>query len=102
MSVFGRTTAVVLVLGGLVLGGAVPVRADHHEECEHRMHQAEWRLHRAIERHGEGSPEAEHRRHQLEEIREHCGYYDHHRRHEEEREEHHEEHEEHEQMEHGY
>jgi hypothetical protein len=98
MSVLRRATAAALVLGGLLLGGAAPLRADHwHEECEHQIHRAEWRLRRAIERHGEGSPQAEHRRHELEEIRERCREARH-----EQREEHHEEHEEHEQVEHGY
>jgi hypothetical protein len=99
MSVVQRTAAMAIVLSGLLLGSALPARADRHEECESRIHKAEWNLRRAVERHGEGSPQADFRRHQLEEIREHCRD---HRDHDERREEHREQHEEHEEHEHGY
>ena len=95
MSVFRRTTAIAIVWSGLLLGGAVPLHANHHEWCEKNIHEAEWNLRRAIHRHGEGSPQAEFRRHRLEEIRERCRDYRGERR-EERREERHEEHEEHE------
>jgi hypothetical protein len=97
MSFVRRMSAVALVLSALLLGGAVPVRADRHDDCRRDIHRAEWNLRRAIDRHGEGSRQAEFRRHQLHEIRERCRDYDHERR--EERREH-EEHEEHEMHEH--
>ena len=94
MSMIRRTMIVAVVLGGLLLGGAAPLHADRYPWCEHRIHQAERDLRRAIRRHGEASPQAEARRHRLEELRERCR-----ERREERREERHEEHEMHE---HGY
>ena len=96
MSIFRRTTMIAIVLGGLLLGGAAPLQAHRYGWCEHRIHEAEHDLRRAIRRHGEGSPEAEARRHRLHELRERCRDYRHERR-EELREERHEEHEMHEQ-----
>jgi hypothetical protein len=53
---------------------AVPMQArDHEDKCEHRMHKAELSLQKAISKHGEHSRQADKRRHQLEETREHCG-----------------------------
>jgi hypothetical protein len=91
MSILRRTTIVAVVLGGLLFGGAAPMHAHRYAWCEHRIHEAEQDLRRAIHRHGEDSREAEMRRHRLEEIRERCR--DRHER----REERHEEHEMHEQ-----
>ena len=102
MSVFRRMATIAFVLSGLLLGGAVPLHADHHR-CRQRIHEAEWKLRKSIRRHGENSAQAEYRRHRLEELREVC-----HVRHEraeqreERREERHEEHVEHEEHEHGY
>ena len=59
------------------LAGAVPLRAvdhDGHRKCEQRIHNAEARLQNAIRRHGEHSRQAEKRRRELEEVREHCRY----------------------------
>jgi hypothetical protein len=94
MSLMQRTTAVAIVLSGLLLGGAAPLRADRRDDCRRDIHRAEWNLRRAIDRHGEGSRQAERRRHELHEVRERCRDYDRERR--EER------HEEHEMHEHGY
>ena len=54
--------------------GAVPVRAldRDDEKCHRRVEQAERNLDKAVRRHGEHSPQAEQRRHQLEEARERC------------------------------
>jgi hypothetical protein len=98
MSAIQRMTAVAVLLSGLLLGGVVPVRADRRGDCVRDIHRAELRLQRAIDRHGEDSPQAEARRHELREVRERCHEYDHERH--EERE--HERHEEHEMHEHGY
>jgi hypothetical protein len=83
-------TIIAVVLGSLLLGGAAPLHADRYGWCGTRIHEAERDLRRAIRRHGEGSPQAEMRRHRLEELRERCR--DRHER----REERHEEHEMHE------
>lgn len=62
----------LLSIVGLV-GASVPARADRGDRCERRIHQAEEKLHRAVERHGENSRQAHKRREQLEEARRHCG-----------------------------
>jgi hypothetical protein len=67
---------------GLV-GPSLPARADdrderheRHEKCEKRIHQAEDKLHDAVQRHGEDSRQARKRREELEEAKRRCG--DHH------------------------
>lgn len=66
----------LLTIAGLV-GSSLPVRAgdrdDRHEKCERQIHQAEDKLHEAIQRHGEHSKQARKRREQLEEVRRSCG-----------------------------
>jgi hypothetical protein len=65
--------AAVVVVG--FLAGSVPARAtgDRYErKCEERIHRAEANLNNAIRKHGERSRQAEKRRHELEEAREHC------------------------------
>jgi hypothetical protein len=60
-------------LGGLLMSVSAPVaRADDHEKCQHRIEKAEHRLDDAVRKHGERSPDAERRRHELNEEREHC------------------------------
>ena len=57
------------------LSGAVPVRAldrDDDRKCEQRIRNAENKLHNAERKHGEHSRQAEQKRHELEEVREHC------------------------------
>ena len=99
MSIFRGKTIMAIVLGGMLLGGAAPLHAHRYGWCEHRIHEAEQDLRRAIRRHGEASPEAEDRRHRLHELRERCREERYERR--EERREWHE-HEEHEEHERGY
>ena len=98
MSVVQRTAAVGIVLSGLLFGTAMPLRADGHEECEKQIHKAEKELHKAIEKHGEGSREADFRRHELDEVRDHCRHKEHERREMLEKEHH----EIHEQLEHEH
>ena len=101
MSILRRMTVAAVVLSGLLLGGAVPLNADHHHadhRCKQRIHEAEYRLRRAIRRHGADSAQAESRRHRLEELREVC-HYRHEQREDERREERREEHLEHEEHE---
>ena len=68
---FRKTTVMAIVLSGCLLGNA-PLFADHREDCERRIHQAEERLQAAIDKHGEHSRAAEKRRHELEQVREEC------------------------------
>ena len=68
----------LLAIAGLV-GTSLPARAD--EKCEKRIHEAEYRLRDAVQRHGEDSKEARKRRHELEEAKRKCPDYhdmDHH------------------------
>ena len=62
-----------LAVAGLVLTAAAPkVRADDHDKCRHAIEKAEHRLDQAVHKYGERSPQAERRRHELNEEREHC------------------------------
>ncbi len=101
MSVFQRMTAVAIVLSGLLLGTAVPVRANGREECEEDIHKAEKELGKAIKEHGADSRDADYRRHELDEIRDHCRHKEH-EGHEKLEKEHHELHEELEKHEHSH
>lgn len=68
-----RLLALMIALS-FVAGIASPAKAlDRDDEhCHRRVEKAERNLQRAIARHGEHSPQAERRRHELEEVREHC------------------------------
>ncbi|HEY6272869.1 MAG TPA: hypothetical protein VIX19_12885 [Terriglobales bacterium] len=70
----GKSGVLAAILAAMFLmGSAVPVRAlDRDDKCERRVQKAEDNLQKAIRRHGEHSPQAEQRRHQLEEAREQC------------------------------
>jgi hypothetical protein len=60
------------------LASTIPARAfdrDDHR-CERRIHRAEENLDRAVRKHGEHSRQAEQRRHELEEAREHCRHHE--------------------------
>ena len=50
MSIFRGKTIMALVLGGMLLGGAAPLHAHRYGWCEHRIHEAEQDLRRAIRR----------------------------------------------------
>lgn len=49
-----------------------PAAAQHREGCRDRIHQAEWRLERAVERFGRRSGAAREARHHLERTRDRC------------------------------
>jgi hypothetical protein len=51
--------------------------ADEHDQCRERIRHAEHELHDAIDKHGPQSPEAEHKRHDLNDAREWCWKHDH-------------------------
>jgi len=70
---FGRTALVATAAIGFTVFCAAPnLRADRYEECHRRIAKADHRLHEAIEHHGYRSEQAERRRHELHEAREHC------------------------------
>ena len=65
----------VPALGVLLLAGGVAraQASDRDRQCEQRIHRAEEKLRKEIDRHGEQSRQAEKRRHELEEARRSCG-----------------------------
>ena len=65
----------VAALGVLLLAGGVArtQASDNNRRCEQRIHQAEEKLRREIDRHGEHSRQAEKRRHELGQARRSCG-----------------------------
>jgi hypothetical protein len=69
-----KTGLLVAALGGfLLLGGAMPAQAhDRDGRCAQRIHKADEKLEWAIHRHGPNSRQAQKRRHELDEVREHC------------------------------
>lgn len=62
----------LLSIAGLV-ASSVPARADRDDQCEKRIHQAEQKLRKAIQHHGENSRQAHKRREELEEAERRCG-----------------------------
>ena len=65
----------VPALGVLLLAGGVArtQASDNDRKCQQRVHRAEEKLRKEIDRHGEQSRQAEKRRHELEEARRSCG-----------------------------
>ena len=58
----------------LLAGGVARTQAgDNDRQCDQRIHKAEGNLRKAVARHGEQSPQAEKRRHELEEAKRGCG-----------------------------
>jgi len=58
----------------LLVGGVARTQAgDSDRQCQQRVHRAEEKLRKEIDRHGEHSRQAERRRHELEEARRSCG-----------------------------
>ena len=70
-----RNALFVAALGACLLvgGAALAPAGDHASDCERRIHKAEDKLRKEIDRHGEHSPQAEQKRHDLEEVRRSCG-----------------------------
>ena len=70
----GKTTLLAAAFGVyLLVGGVAPTLArDRDDKCRERIHKAEMKLRREIERHGEHSRQAEKRRYELERARESC------------------------------
>ena len=58
----------------LLVGGVARTQAgDSDRQCQQRVHRAEEKLRKEIDRHGEHIRQAERRRHELEEARRSCG-----------------------------
>ncbi len=72
--------AVAALIVFALMGSAPPAQAlndhDRDRKCEQRIHRAEDNLRHAERRHGEHSRQAEQKRRQLEEAREHCRHHD--------------------------
>lgn len=71
----GKMMLCAMLGASLLAGTATPVRAD--DKCGRDIHKAEENLEKAVRKHGEHSPQAEQRRHELEAVREHCHAHDH-------------------------
>ncbi len=64
---------VALVGAALAVAGSnMSPAADHDSDCRKRIHVAEERLQKAIDRHGEHSLEAEKCRHDLDDVHRDC------------------------------
>ena len=61
-------------LGVLLLAGGVArmQASDQDRQCQQRIHRAEEKLRKEVDRHGEHSRQAEKRRHELEEAQRSC------------------------------
>ena len=70
-----RNVLFVAVLGAwLLVGGVARAHAgDQRSDCDRRIQRAEEKLKKEVDRHGEHSPQAEKKRHDLEEVRRSCG-----------------------------
>ncbi len=68
-----RLAPAVLAMGAMFMFAAVPqVRAEDHKECQEHIQKAQAKLDRAIAKHGERSPDAEHARQDLNAERDRC------------------------------
>jgi hypothetical protein len=68
-----KTTIAALLLNAMLFVMAPPsARADDRDKCRRRIEKIEERLDREIAHHGEHSPQADARRRELREEREHC------------------------------
>lgn len=69
-----RALPAIAAMGAMFLVAGVPQAKadDDHRECRERIEHARAKVDRAVQRHGEGSPQAEHARHELNEQRERC------------------------------
>jgi hypothetical protein len=64
--------AATAIAGLLLLPVAPRSYADEHSKCQHAIEKAESNLDHAIHKHGEHSPEADSRRRELNDERQHC------------------------------
>ncbi len=67
-----RTLVAAVLSGTLLFAGAAPAYARKHKNCRQRVQHAERNFQQAIRRHGEGSPQAQQRREQLERVQSKC------------------------------
>ena len=68
----GKTTVAAVLGGILMIGGALPLRADERSDCEKRVHKAEQNLQHEIDRHGEHGKNVDKRRAELDRARADC------------------------------
>jgi hypothetical protein len=67
----GKTTVLAMLLTGfMLLGSAKPAQA--HATCQQRMHKAQHKLEKAVQRHGAYSTQAARRRSQLAHVASEC------------------------------
>jgi hypothetical protein len=69
---FGQTVLAMTALAAFLLLGAAPRAKADNDNCQHRIANADHKLHVAAEKHGWNSSQAAHARAQLHEAREHC------------------------------
>ena len=69
---FGKKTLSAVTLAAAVLLASVPRASADDDDCGRRTARADHKLHEAIEHHGSYSAQANHWRHELQEIRERC------------------------------
>jgi hypothetical protein len=68
-----ETLLSAFVLTAVLLFTAVPrLHAEDYDRCQRRIAHADRELHLAVERHGRHSPQADRKRVELHEAREHC------------------------------
>jgi hypothetical protein len=70
----GKSAAAAVIAGALFMfvAAAPQARADDRSHCQHAVEKAEANLDRAVRDHGEHSPQADARRHDLNAERHHC------------------------------
>lgn len=68
----GKTILSTAVLGGFLLFAGAPRAVADEANCQRRIAKADHKLHEAAEHHGWNSPQAEHARRVLREVREDC------------------------------
>ncbi|MGO8813221.1 MAG: hypothetical protein ACLQVG_00950 [Terriglobia bacterium] len=69
-----RNVLFVALVGAALAASTVSLSpaADRESDCRKRIHVAEVKLQKAIDRHGERSPEADRCRHDLEQVHKDC------------------------------
>jgi hypothetical protein len=69
---FARKSLWAAALAAILFSAGPPLHAQHLTRCQRRTIHAEHELHEAIYRYGYASRQADRRRYQLHEAREHC------------------------------
>ena len=77
MSLVRKGSSILMAAVFMLSTAGLLMARDHDDRCEARVHKAERALEQAERKHGEHSRQAEKKRRELDEAREHCGH-DHH------------------------